>query len=88
MPCRGQAPSIEKELDFRANGGIEVALLWREGYEHLIVELVDTKAAHTFRLEVTATEALEAFHHPYAYAASLGVEYPEPRHVPVGPTPA
>jgi hypothetical protein len=51
-------------------------LLWREGDERLIVEVVD--AMETFRLEVAATEALDAFQHPYAYAAFRGVEYVEP----------
>jgi hypothetical protein len=70
--------STEKELDFRTNDGVEVALLWREGQERLIVEVVDRKVADAFRLEVAATEALDAFHHPYAYAAFRSVEYLEP----------
>jgi len=60
------------ELDFRANYGLEVALLWQADNERLIVEVVDTKVGDAFRLEIAATEALDAFWHPYAYAAFRG----------------
>lgn len=78
MRCTTLTDGSEKELDFRANDGVEVALLWREGDERLIVEVVDTKVADAFRLEVAASEAFDAFHHPYAYAAFRGVRYVEP----------
>jgi hypothetical protein len=78
MPFTAHADGSEKELDFRENDGIEVVLLWCEGDEYLIVEVVDTRTFDAFRLEVAATEVLDAFHHPYAYAASHGVEYVEP----------
>jgi hypothetical protein len=61
-----------KELDFRANDGLEVALLWQADDECLVVEVVDTKVGDAFRLEIAASEAFDAFHHPYAYAASRG----------------
>jgi hypothetical protein len=61
-----------KELDFRANDGLEVALLWQADDERLIVEVVDTKVGDAFRLEIAATEAVDAFQHPYAYAAFRG----------------
>jgi hypothetical protein len=76
MSCTAHTNGSEKELDFRANDGLEVTLLWREGDERLIVEVVDTD--DVFRLEVAPTEALDAFRHPYAYAAFRGVEYGEP----------
>ena len=79
MSRTGHTDDFERELDFRANDGVEVALLWPEGDERLIVEVVDTKVADAFRFEVSATEALDAYHHPYAYAASHGVRYVEPR---------
>jgi hypothetical protein len=75
MSCTAYTEGSETELDFRANDGVEVALLWRQGDERLIVEVVDTKVADAFRLEVAATEAFDAFQHPYAYAAFRGVEY-------------
>lgn len=78
MSCTAHIDELERELDFRANDGLEVALVWRAGDQRLIVEVVDTKAAGGFRLEVFPTEALDAFQHPYAYAAFRGVEYVEP----------
>jgi hypothetical protein len=78
MTCTAHTEDSEKELDFRANDGLEVALLWRDCDGGLIVEVVDTRTFDAFRLEVAATEALDAFHHPYAYAASHGIEYVEP----------
>jgi hypothetical protein len=70
--------STEKELDCRTSDGIEVSLLWTSGAKHVIVEVVDSKTGAAFRLEVAATEAFDAFQHPYAYAAFRGVEYVEP----------
>jgi hypothetical protein len=61
-----------KELDFRANDGLEVVLLWQADDERLIVEVVDTKVGDAFRLEIMASEAVDAFQHPYAYAAFRG----------------
>jgi len=61
-----------KELDFRTSDGLEVALLWQADDERLIVEVVDTKLGDAFRLEIAASEARDAFQHPYAYAALRG----------------
>ena len=61
-----------KELDFRASNGLEVALLWQADDEQMIVEVVDTKLDDAFRVQIAASEALDAFQHPYAYAAFRG----------------
>jgi hypothetical protein len=61
-----------RELDFRASDGLEVVLLWQADDEWLIVEVVDTKLGDAFRLQIAASEALDAFQHPYAYAAFRG----------------
>jgi len=61
-----------KELDFRASNGLEVALLWQADDERMIVEVVDTKLDDAFRVQIAASEALDAFRHPYAYAAFRG----------------
>jgi hypothetical protein len=42
------------------------------------VEVVDTKVGDAFQLEIRATEALDAFHHPYAYAAFRGCSRRQP----------
>jgi hypothetical protein len=75
MSCTAHTEDFERELDFRARDGVEIALLWRVGDQRVIVELVDTKVADVFRFEVAAAEAFDAFQHPYAYAAFRGVEY-------------
>ena len=69
MTHAAHSDSSLKELDFRASDGLEVALLWQADDERLIVEVVDTKLGDAFRLEIAASEALDAFQHPYAYAA-------------------
>jgi hypothetical protein len=66
------------ELDFRATDGIEVRLLWQPGSADVIVDVFDTNAGGGFRLDVPGARALDAFHHPYAYAASDGVSFAEP----------
>ena len=64
-----------RELDFRSNDGLEVALLWEPAANRLKVSVRDTKGGDDFEVEVSATEALDAFHHPYAYAASRGIHF-------------
>jgi hypothetical protein len=88
MTFTPHADGTEKELDFRSNDGVEVTLLWREGDELLIVEVVDRKRTEAFRLEVAATEALDAFQHPYAYASFRSVEYVEPQRLQTKPASA
>jgi hypothetical protein len=72
------ADLIPVELDFRANDGVEVSLLWHKRTDTLSVFVFDTKTSETFEIEVESHYALDAFHHPYAYAAALGVDYQEP----------
>ena len=69
---------IPVELDYRANDGVEVSLLWHKRTDTLAVFVNDTRTDEMFEIEVDSTNALDAFHHPYAYAASRGVEYGEP----------
>ncbi len=53
--------------------GIEVTLLWHRTSGELTVSVTDAASGASFELPVAADEALAAFHHPYAYAAALGV---------------
>jgi hypothetical protein len=66
------------ELDYRAADGIEVALLWSKRTNRLWVAVSDTHTAESFELDVSPDLALDAFHHPYAYAVRHGVGYTEP----------
>ena len=65
-----------RELDFRASDGLEVALLWHAETNRLTVAVFDSKSGDDFQVEVSSSEAMDAFHHPYAYAAANGVRFP------------
>ena len=64
---------IPLELDFRANDGVEVALLWHKPTNTLTVFVEDTRTGETFELDVAGDYAVDAFQHPYAYAYSRGL---------------
>jgi hypothetical protein len=63
------------ELDYRSNDGLEVALLWQPETNSITVKVFDAKTGDDFDLEVDPAEAIDAFHHPYAYAASRGLHF-------------
>lgn len=68
-------PETLRELDRRSTGEADVSLLWRERDGRLFVAVVDARQRERFDLEVREGEqALDVFHHPYAYAAWHGVE--------------
>ena len=58
-----------RELNHRVNDGIEVRLLWNSDTNRVSVEVAETRYDLSFEFDVAATRALDAFHHPYAYAA-------------------
>jgi len=57
------------ELAHRASDGIDVYLYWNEPTSRVTVDVFDARAGHGFELEVDGGRALDAFNHPYAYAA-------------------
>ncbi|MEA2147103.1 MAG: hypothetical protein QOG59_2690 [Solirubrobacteraceae bacterium] len=72
-----------RELHSRHHHGIKVDLLWCERDGQVLVAVTDTKTGAAFSVPVRDGErALEVFHHPYAYAASHGVD-PGATSVPV-----
>jgi hypothetical protein len=66
---------MKKELAYRSGNGIEVTLSWLVGTDRLEVAVADTASGDSFDLSVDSSHALDAFDHPYAYAAFTGVEY-------------
>jgi hypothetical protein len=60
------------ELDTRTTNGITVTLAWSRATGRVSLFVVDEPAGETFDLEVDPADALDAFHHPYAYAAYRG----------------
>lgn len=71
--------TLRRELDARTSDGVEVRLVWDPGRDCLFVEVLDTLLADAFELGVDHSDALDAFHHPYAYAAFRGIAFPDPR---------
>jgi hypothetical protein len=63
------------ELASRASNGIEVALLWNRRSDELRVCVTDAHSGVYFELAAERDNALDVFHHPYAYAASRGIAY-------------
>jgi hypothetical protein len=64
-----------RELDFRSIDGLEVALLWEPETNRVAVSVFDGRSGDDFTLEVDPVEALDAFHHPYGFAAARGVHF-------------
>ena len=64
-----------RELAHRMSNGIEVTLFWGPAKSEVVVEVVDHSSCDAFELAVPSECALDAFHHPYAYAAMRGLEY-------------
>jgi hypothetical protein len=59
----------DRELASRESDGVHVLLLWHPRDNTLTVSVEDGRAGESFRLAVAPDCALDAFYHPYAYAA-------------------
>ena len=65
------------ELAHRAGDGIEVLLLWDSDDTRLKVVVDDRRNGGSFELVADdGRQALDAFYHPFAYAAARGLAYP------------
>jgi hypothetical protein len=69
--------AMRRELDRRTPAGLEVVLYWH-GAENVTVSVRDTSTDEEFELRVEAAFALDAFLHPYAYAAGCGATHAQP----------
>jgi hypothetical protein len=58
-----------RELAARESGGIHVLLLWHPDEDALTVSVEDARVGDRFQLAVAPARALDAFYHPFAYAA-------------------
>jgi hypothetical protein len=56
-----------RELDHRCSDGIDVTLLWDASSNRVYLSVEDARLGESFRIEVPAGRALDAFRHPYAY---------------------
>jgi hypothetical protein len=68
MKATAHPTSSRRELDHRHANGIDVTLSWSPSDDRLFVTVLDD-SGDAFELAVEAHEALDAFAHPYAYAA-------------------
>jgi hypothetical protein len=59
--------SSARELDHRENDGLAVTLLWYEDANRVALRVVDDETDEEFELEIAASDALDAFRHPFAY---------------------
>lgn len=57
------------ELATRENDGLHVQLLWDRMTDAVTVAVEDLRAGDRFDLAVARERALDAFYHPFAYAA-------------------
>ena len=58
-----------RELATRESDGLAVALLWNPCQDAVSVSVDDSRTGDRFRIEVEGDRALDAFYHPFAYAA-------------------
>jgi hypothetical protein len=58
-----------RELAARESDGIHVLLLWHPDENALTVSVEDARVGDRFQLAVAPDRALDAFYHPFAYAA-------------------
>lgn len=65
-----------RELAFRSNDGIDVALYWHTATDLLSVVVDDSRTDERFELVLDHDDpAMDVFHHPFAYAAHRGLEF-------------
>jgi hypothetical protein len=63
------AAGVSRELAARESNGVHVLLLWHPRDDALTVSVEDSRVGERFELIVERSCALDAFYHPYAYAA-------------------
>jgi phosphotransferase system HPr-like phosphotransfer protein len=64
------AATPRRELAHRSTNGIEVTLVWTESTNTVAIAVLDTHSGEELEFEVDGARALDAFNHPYAYAAT------------------
>jgi hypothetical protein len=62
-----------RELAERVSNGTHGRLLWRQTTRQLSVEVRDADSDRAAAIPVQSEQALDAFHHPYAYARLDGI---------------
>jgi hypothetical protein len=60
---------MTRELAARESDGVRVLLLWHPREGAVTVSVEDSRVGHGFGIAVKRDRALDAFYHPFAYAA-------------------
>lgn len=61
-----------RELAHRSDDGIDVTLFWSKASNRVTISVFHAGSATALEFEVDGADALDAFNHPYAYAATGG----------------
>ena len=69
QPTPNPEQSESRELAAREIDGLQVQLLWNPIADAVSVAVDDLRAGERFHLAVARERALDAFYHPFAYAA-------------------
>ena len=64
---------MRRELAERETDGIAVTLLWESETDGLSVTVHDERTGEGFALDTHPHNAMDVFHHPFAYAAQRGL---------------
>ena len=64
------APTERRELAHRTSDGIEVTLFWSKSTDRITLEILDLRSGERLEFDVDRHAALDAFKHPYVYAAN------------------
>ena len=67
--------SERRELAHRTNDGIDVTLFWSKASNRVTISVFHVRSATALEFEVDGADALDAFNHPYAYAATGGAHH-------------
>ena len=59
-----------RELAHRTSDGTEISLFWTKPSSRVSITVLDTRSDEALEFEVDGSVALDAFNHPYAYAAT------------------
>ena len=59
-----------RELARRTSDGIEVTLFWTKAASRVTIAVLDSRSEESLEFGVDSRDALDAFNHPYAYAAN------------------
>ena len=65
----GRVVAPARELAQRRSGTDEVLLLWHPDDDRVELLVHNSESGAGFLIEVASNDALDAFYHPYAYAA-------------------